>query len=73
MENVETVTTTTTSDLSQYTAAPLEVFEDVSDTMTKTDVVESDKLDLTDRLMNVLVETSYVILPTDSVPHEPLL
>ena len=68
MENVETVTTTTASELSQYTAAPLEVFEDVSDTMTKTDVVESDKLDLTDRLMNVLVETSYVTLPTDSVP-----
>lgn len=68
MENVETETTTTTSDLSQYTAAPLEVFEDVSDIMSKTDVVESDKLDLTDRLMNVLVETSYVTLPTDSVP-----
>lgn len=68
MENVENVTTTTNSDLSQYTAAPLEVFEDASDSMTKTDVVESDKLDLTDRLMNVLVETSYVSLPTDSLP-----
>ena len=68
MENVELTTTTTTSDLSQYTAAPVEVFSDISDKMTKNDVVKSDKLDLTDRLMNVLVESGYSDLPVDYVP-----